>query len=141
MRSIPDSRTEEYLVLAIKVIRETASALEKAEFGRLLKDRPELEVDYQQLRKELLADAKLNLAELFLKALTKTASTEERVELRSLLAKDPAPWRKCLEFAMTVQVIAESLRKARTSKPTPAKMPEHVREKLLASLRGGHRSK
>lgn len=140
MRSESTPKGEEYLKLAVKVINESASANEKARLGRLLKAKPELEADFEGLKRELLEDAGDDFAEILLKSIAGKATPEEHQELQSLKTEDRARWSRCLAFGLTLQVVAESLQKARTSPPPRSKMPDHIRERLLGNLRKARKS-
>jgi hypothetical protein len=100
-----------------------------------LKANPELEDDFEGLKQEILEDDDDEFAELLLKSLLGKTTPEEQKQLRSLESSDKIRWEKCLAFALTLQVVAESLQKARKSPPLTTKMPDHIREKLMANLR------
>jgi hypothetical protein len=132
---LPISTNEKYLKLAVKVIADRASSSEKAELEKLLNDNPDLDADYQGLKQELLEDADDDLAELMIKSLVGKPTPEDHEKVYALRGNDFKRWQKFLAFALTLQIVAESIQEARKSPPTKAKMPDHVRERLTASLR------
>lgn len=127
-----DSRAEKrrFLELAMREIDGKASSEERDELKSLRKSNPDFEKHFYEIRRELELSKDDDFWETSLRVMFHGGTSEEVARVRGFKETAPKQWTRFLEIAFSLAALGKSSDSGRS----PAKMPEAVRNRLLAGL-------
>ena len=129
----------EFLKLAIKVISGNPTQDDRDQMTRLMTKTPSLQVEFDEIKKQLKGAQDEDFMQLYLRCLFNKASSEESARLRSLKDTNSAKWNEFQQIAFSLQALGDQLKTSSIDKSTPEPMPEKVRNRLLAELKARHK--
>ena len=122
-----------FLTLALKIVSRHATAKEKTDFERLLRDQPHYRQEGRRLDRELRHDHQHQFWLSAVRVILNVASPEEVKMIESLKETDPEQWDKYQDAVEFLEVLASRAESIKTMKIQP--MPARVREELFAGLK------